>query len=79
MLIYVNCITYGYFGKGHLFTVNASDTLQSFKDKIVSHFQSSENIDIFDDATEQLLDSYDSTLRDCFSPSTPFYSITFSE
>lgn len=78
MLIYVKCLTYGYGESAHLFTVNASETLQSFKEKIVSHFHSSENIDMFDDTTEQLLDSYNSSLRDCFSPSS-FYSITFSE
>lgn len=78
MLIYVNCITYGYFGKGHLFTVNDNDTLQSLKEKIVKHFGSSEHIDMFDDATEQLLDDYDRPLRDSFS-SSPFYSVTFGE
>ena len=82
MLIYVRCVTYGYTGdaRGHLFNLNKNDTLQSLKDKIVTHFQSSENIHMFDDSTEQLIDLFESPLSDCFSASSaPFYSITFAE
>ncbi len=78
MFIYVKCVTYGYFGKNHLFTVKPNDTLLSLKEKIMKHFKVGENIHIFDDKTEHLLTSYDDCLKDCFSPDV-FYSVTFGE
>jgi hypothetical protein len=78
MFIYVKCITYGYFGKNHLFSVKATDTLLSLKEKIMKHFGVGENIHIFDDKTEHLLTSYEDSLQDCFSPDV-FYSVTFGE
>ena len=79
MLIYVRCITYNYTGKDkHLFSLKPTDTLQSFKEKIMKTFNVGEKIDLFDDKTEQILDTYDRPLRECFSPDR-FYSVTFSE
>ncbi len=80
MLIYVRCITYGYYGKNdHLFNVNSTDTLSSFQQKIVDHFKPGKKIDMFDDETETLLDSYDRPLKECFLPTSNIFSITFSE
>ena len=79
MMIYVRCITYGYKGKyDHLFTeVKATETLGSFKEKVMKHFKVDDNIDMFDDSTEQLLDSYDCSLKECLTPMMGGYSITF--
>ena len=79
MLIYVRCITYGFRGKNdHFFTVKPTDTLLSLKKKIIDHFKSSEDIHMFDDQTEQLLESYDRPVKECFSDG-PIYSLTFGE
>lgn len=84
MLIYVNCLTYGYKGKSdHIFNVDKNDTLLSLKEKIISHFKVSENIHMFDTKTERLLTYYEYPLKDCFSQISCLkdiaYSITFSE
>ena len=82
MLIYVNCLTYGYKGKSdHIFNVDKNDTLLSLKEKIISHFKVSENIHIFDTKTERLLRYYEYALKDCFKnfKKDIAYFITFSE
>lgn len=79
MLIYVRCITYDHKGKDkHLFNVKPTDTLLSFKQKIMKEFNVGEKIDMFDDKTERILDSYDQPISECFSVDR-FYSVTFSE
>lgn len=79
MLIYVNCLTYGYKGKSdHIFNVDKNDTLLSLKEKIISCFKVTENIHMFDNKTERLLTYYEYPLKDCFEKDIA-YSITFSE
>lgn len=77
MLIYVKCLIFDYQGKPDtLFNIKSSDTLLIFKQKIMKYFNVNENIDIIDDSTEKILDSYDMPISDCFEKSS-FYSVSF--
>jgi hypothetical protein len=82
MFIYVKCLTYGYQGKDHLMSVKPTDTLMSFKDRIISLFKVGKNINIFDDNTEEIIDSYDNdedkNIVDYFKKDS-FYSVSFCE
>jgi hypothetical protein len=80
MLIYTKCLTFGYEGKDHLINVKPTDTLLSFKEKIMSLFKVDSNIDVFDDKTERTLNFEDSDLliRDAFQKDS-FYSVSFAK
>ena len=82
MFIYVKCLTYGYQGKDHLMSIKPTDTLMSFKDRIISLFKVGKNINIFDDNTEEIIDSYDDdedkNIVDYFKKDS-FYSVSFCE
>lgn len=77
MMIFVRCITYDNDKNSHLFNMKSSDTLLAFKKKVMEHFKVDDNIHMFDDRTEQLLESYNQPLCDCFSDPLP--SVTFGE
>jgi hypothetical protein len=76
MLIYVKCLTYGYYGKDHLISCRSTDNLMEFKKRIMELFKVGYDIDIFDDKTERILDSFEDNLYDCFQKSS-FCSVSF--
>jgi hypothetical protein len=63
-------------------SVKPTDTLMSFKDRIISLFKVGKNINIFDDNTEEIIDSYDNdedkNIVDYFKKDS-FYSVSFCE
>lgn len=85
MLIYVKCLTYGYKGKkDQLISVKSTDTISSFREKIVKNFNIDDTKDIymFEDKTERLLkcdcEEYKYIISDYFSNDN-FQSVSFSE
>lgn len=85
MLIYVKCLTFGYKGKTeHLISVKSTDTISSFREKVIKNFKIDENKDIymFEDKTERLLncecEEYKYIISDYFSNDN-FQSVSFSE
>jgi hypothetical protein len=85
MLIYVKCLTYEYKGKkDQLISVKSTDTISSFREKVMKKFNIDENKDIymFEDKTERMLncecEDYQYIISDYFSNDN-FQSLSFSE
>lgn len=85
MLIYVKCLTYGYKGKkDQLISVKSTDTISSFREKVIKNFNldGTKDIYMFEDKTERLLncycEEYNYIISDYFSNDN-FQSVSFSE